>query len=375
MYGPAHSMDIVDVFSVAGCSILAGGLAGAAFANQKKQDSPKYLRILPFVFSIAVLGGVGQLSSWNIEHTAFSGMFYLSGVIVGILICYWWLPRLYLQVPEELSEHEKDNVRKLIRANLFEVGHSATEEAVRSKIDDLLRARKAANKDAMVALHDLIHKTRDECIDLLRKQKQIDEQESQPPGTDKEEQRAELTRSFMINYLQRVVKLFGCITDSNKLWGAVRVLDVNAEGISVYRTLARYSQEGNIDTRSGKSNDIGEDEGLPKFLRESYRKGHGIVILSEYKPEYPKSMVKRRGAWVKSSQDDRKEDMSIIAGPVILKGESKEPEMVSILYVNSRDSKAFSTRHVDYMKCCTDILSIIYCSWYVFSPPQEATDR
>lgn len=155
--------------------------------------------------------------------------------------------------------------------------------------------------------------------------------------------------------LEKVLRLFeAVVVNPNDLWVALRMLTEAPDGSRAYKTLVRVGGVGH--DREPRSVPIPEDKGLPKFLRSQYDAGRGIVILGK----------KRKSQhWVKTYNDARKEDVNVMAGPVVLKSsdgtaDNEKKEMFMILYVNSPNEDVFVDDYRDYLRVCTDTLSMFF---------------
>ncbi len=163
----------------------------------------------------------------------------------------------------------------------------------------------------------------------------------------------ELFDRYLTNCLQKVVNLFEALGRRPRtLWSAVRRSVTTAEGASAYATILRVGKIGKDRT----SSPVPADRGLPKYLREQYGKNQGIVILGTDRNE---------DNWVPSPNDQRKEDLSVMAGPIMIKSgnplaEATHRWMYMILYVNSPEVGAFGDGDRYYMRCCTDVLSLFF---------------
>ncbi len=103
--------------------------------------------------------------------------------------------------------------------------------------------------------------------------------------------------------------------------------------------------------REAVSEPVSENEGLPKALRDLHARGRGIIIVPSEKPA---------DIWRPMRADERREDMSVMAGPIILKGAPKSGEqMPMVLYLNSPTPDVFGSDLEPYMKCCTDSISLV----------------
>jgi len=281
------------------------------------------------ITSVAAVGGILNLAyvSWPLAVAAF--------VLAGSLFGSSWIIQFY--------------VRQIWKAE------QSKRTELESKIKQSQRAASAiagSRHRAADNLHLFIHQTRDLACEMKRQYEALyysgDDPKAQLIAT------GETAKRFFDTILNRIVAVFRPLVDSNgpnpvAIWAALReIKEVN--GRNVYVTFARAGDYN--PNREATSEPVSEDEGLPKKLREFHRAGKGIVIVPKGKPgEY----------WKPMRNDERAEDESVVAGPIILKGVSTDrDEMPMILYLNSPSQHVFQRHHEPYMKCCTDTVSMAF---------------
>ncbi len=203
----------------------------------------------------------------------------------------------------------------------------------------------------MAALHDFIHCARDEAILYLAARKRLLRQWVANAISIEllQQHLIEEFEKHLTAISQKILKLFETVTGQQKLWVAIRQID-EKDSERFYRTILRVGKV--TQDRAPKSAWIPENYGLPAFLRSEYDNGRGIVILGKNRKSHQ---------WMATANDGRGEDKNIVAGPVIVKSLSEateKKEMLMILYVNSPVEGCFADSHRDFMRCCTDTLSM-----------------
>lgn len=221
----------------------------------------------------------------------------------------------------------------------------------------VIRAQERAESAAVAeALHSFIHHARDQACKHYREfsalvsqiQEIQDRGENGAASALFNNGKSGLKTSYLTLALERLVDVFAKLTPPDAcVWTALRVVRYNpVSSRHEYVTLVRAGEVSS--DRGDTSEPIAEDDGLPRELRQQHRSGHGIIIVNG---------SKRPDWWRPSHNDLRGDDQSIMAGPIFSKAVVPH-ELVMILTVNSRLPDVFSERHISYMKCCTDVLSL-----------------
>jgi len=212
--------------------------------------------------------------------------------------------------------------------------------------------------DSVEALHLFVHNVRDQvALVHTRTGQLLDELERDKDWTRFVQEFLRMRDNSLHLILNDLLRVFApLLPPGAQPWAAIRLLTKKNGQVGIYETLLRT---GSVNPdRHLRSEGIPEDQGLPSFLREQHRLGHGIVVLG---------VGRSPGIWKPMENDARGEDKNIIVGPVFLK--SKEPsEMAMILFVNSPRENVFCEDHVPFMKCCTDTLSMWLCAVTALCP-------
>lgn len=203
---------------------------------------------------------------------------------------------------------------------------------------------------AVDALHLFIHTCRDSVIELKNRYAAISTHAADERERVQEAQ--DIAKRFFEDVLERMIDVFRPLVPSVvegcpvNLWTAMReVRKIN--GKNCYVTFVRRGAH-NPD-RDISSEAVPEDMGLPKALRQAYKNGTGILIIPAEKPNM---------LWTSMRNDARKEDLSIMAAPIILK--TTDPwQMAMILYLNSPTAGVLDDSLKPYIKCCADLLSTV----------------
>jgi len=296
--------------------------------------------------------GVSVLTSWKVPFIGpLHGICWLAGLLAtnGILKSQMITKRA--RGLEHLPKRIQDDFRAHVEANLFELPHVDAEKSIAAKRNSLIREHDARLKNGLAPMHDFIHCARDEFVAYLAAKRALARELIGKGGDaeDIERRIAEVFETRLHHILEKMLRLFEAVTGTREVWVAVRVLSGPAHDrrYATFLRLGKYNPD-----RSKDSIAIPENYGLPAFLRSEYGAGRGIVILGT---------ARKSHQWFFTKNDERSEDRSVIAGPVIVKSgvpNAEKREMAMILYVNSPEPECFGDAHRDVMKCCTDTLSL-----------------
>jgi len=251
---------------------------------------------------------------------------------------------------EELFQSELRKLRAIAARNLLTGGREGTEAAVNTFMKSLVESKTpTAAEQVAEHLHSLIHATRDQSI---RHQKAVWEAwqsflesailQDEFMQTIRSSLRQALTETFP--HLHTL--LSSAIPVGNPIWLCLRSSCQNEAGETVYRTLYRHGLHP--DDRDTNSEDIPEDDGLPKFLKKSWQQGQGVVFIRK----------RSRDKWFPTKNDCRNQDKIVMAVPVFAKHKSP-PIMTCVLTLNSPMPVAFGQGQAAYMKCASDLLSML----------------
>jgi len=208
------------------------------------------------------------------------------------------------------------------------------------------------NAEATEALHKYVHRARD-CAAQFVSTYELLLTKSAKGETDSTKCEGEFRKlirgDFLRPMLEEMLRVFYPLVPHNaNLWAAIRELQPDADGKHYYRTIVRAGAVN--QDRAVTSEPVLETDGLPSHLRREHSQGSGIVLLSKKRPS---------DKWRATKNDERNEDVDVMAGPIFLK-RTLVPEMIMILYLNSPRAGALSDEHKVYMKCCTDVLSMFF---------------
>ncbi len=302
--------------------------------------------------------GTGLLAKWNVENVgAIHGSAWICGSALGIVLTRAKLFRDYSAGIELLAPPDQREVKQLVRRSLFEEGRISTERKVSKKVTAIKNERSRMLLSAVEELHDFTHTSRDQAVKYLDAYNRL--LADFVATGEWENYGAKLSAEFQVylsEVLQCMIRMFEqLIGQPSQLWAAVRILD--GEGSNrTYRTLLRVGKIKTND-RDHESIEIPEESGFPRFLRSQYERGNGIIVL-------PRNKRHSRN-WVSTKNDEREEDASLMAGPIMIKSWDAEQkrvqrEMFMILYMNSPKEALFHEGHRDYFRCCTDVLSLFF---------------
>lgn len=153
-----------------------------------------------------------------------------------------------------------------------------------------------------------------------------------------------LGHSFINEALSRIPSVFDPLLESIHgkaipTWVAIRQLQPDEK---VYKTIAWKGQFN--PARKNTSEDIDFDKSIPQMVLERHAKdGAGVMLFS---PEHPK--------YHSVTNDELGENKSMLAGPVIVGN-----QLLMILVLNSPIKDAFTESLLPYMKCISEVLSMI----------------
>ncbi|MDZ4685743.1 MAG: hypothetical protein SH850_11810 [Planctomycetaceae bacterium] len=310
--------------------------------------------------SLLGLGGILLLNQWSVAVGPLAGCGYFFGLAVAIARKVSSNVRDFTASAHDLSESERKELASYVWTQIFYKSESEIHALVKAKTSEMREGQ--SPKDAMNRLHLFIHATRDQAVRYVDAHRRIwtDFVEGKHNGTQMtvDSLQKEITGAFrdhLGHTLGEVKTLFESLTGRRgKIWVAVREFhrDGKTRG---FRTLLRVGDQKMNEQRQGRSVSIPEDQGLPHFLKRQYETGNGIVRLG----------AKKLDRWVHTKNDDLKQDCSVMAGPIIMKSWSEKEgrerrELYMILYVNSPVENVFCEHHEDYLRCCTDALSLFF---------------
>lgn len=220
-----------------------------------------------------------------------------------------------------------------------------------ARFDHALREERYRTSEAFRHMHTLIHTARDgaaTCVSYLDRLAGEDVISDLNLYFESGAKQRDLVLQRMV---QSVLDLFkGFLGDDTPVWIELRQIRTDSQ----YHTLMNvgaYASERDHTPRP-----IGQNEGLPRYLREQQKLNRGIVIFNDY----PRPVSN----WKATEHDDFKDDCSTMAGPVhVLTSSGTEDipirEMVMILRISSSVPGVFQEReHVEPMKGCVDAFSM-----------------
>lgn len=303
------------------------------------------------VFGLITTTGVGVLAGWNAPYVGtIHGLSWVVGFSLSTHLTRRVIIRDHSTGLEHLPSRSQNDFRAFVSCTVFSKDREAASRAIKAKRQSLVKEHDSRERAGAAALHDVIHCARDEAVLLLAANDKLIK-ELVAVGQDGLFLQ-HLSTEFEVhlrNVLQKVLRLFEIVTGQKDLWVALRILDKQG-GSQVYRTLSRVGKV--TDDRRQRTSAVPETVGLPAFLRSEYDAGRGIVILGK---------SRKKSQWIKTPNDCRKEDASVMAGPIIIKTVAsgvEKKEMLMILYVNSPTEGCFAEYHKDFLRCCTDTLSL-----------------
>lgn len=355
---------------VSGCilALLGSFLFGFYWTNESiPNPERKYNAIKRSLFWVVTVAGTIFLSRWGVKTIGPThGVFWLIGAILGMMKARSRLVKIYSAEAALLLEPDRNEIKSLVERNLFTKGREATEKLVRKRIDSIKQARSKLLRASLTELHDFIHETRDNAVDFMWEYERIcQESLLENPSIDEFNNKLiEALEKYLERILHCIVQLFeSLVGPDHRIWVAVRKLEESDEDCSrLYRTILRVGKIPS-EERQRQSQNIPESAGLPNYLRKEYEKGkgRGIIILPVEK--------RSNSNWVITPNDERHEDMSLMAGPIMIKSREAENagtlrEMYMILYINSTEHSAFNDGHKFYMRYCTDALSLFFSMLY-----------
>ncbi len=202
--------------------------------------------------------------------------------------------------------------------------------------------------DAIEALHKFIHRSRDGTAIFVNTAQNIWTHFEANKDIGQYLREFSQARDLLLTQmLEEMIRIFvPLLPIGSQPWSAIRTIR-EEDNARVYKTLLRA---GPVDHgREQTSRGFHEEQGIARYLREQHALGKGIVILGQNRPPE---------VWEVLPNDSRGEDKSVIVGPVFFK--LRQPyEMPMILFMNSPKEDVFSENHKPYMKCCTDLFSML----------------
>lgn len=307
------------------------------------------------------LGGILLLKQWSVSVGPCTGIGYVVGLVSAIAWTIHHSLEGFTGSVHEVSESERQELRTYVRTKIFYKSESEIHALVKAKLSEMREGQ--STNDAMNRLHFFIHATRDQAVRYVEAHRRIWTKfvEGQNNGTQMtvDSLQKEISGAFREHLgqtLGEVRSLFESLTGRRgKIWVAVREFYRDGK-TREFRTLLRVGEKNLNEQRRQHSVSIPEDQGLPQFLKRQYEAGNGIVRLGTKRPD----------RWVRSRNDQLSQDKSVMAGPIIVKSWSEKEirerrELYMILYVNSPVANVFCEHHEDYLRCCTDALSL-FCS-------------
>lgn len=341
----------------AGCllAVVAGATVGyfwqrAAISDGKVQ---KFMGSRPIAVLLTATGAA-HLAGWGISAPgAIHGFFWVIGVIVGVWYCGTRLVKDYAAVSDPISSSETEAYCCFVRRTLFQEGHSETHRKAHVELRRLRNETARRQLLALDCLHTFIHHARDDAVQYVAAYSSLVSDALERQDFEwLEERMTEEFRRYLGNNLRFILSIFEALFGNpGNLWVAIRRIDKSGNQ-AVYRTFLRVGAFQ--QNRHEASEDIAENVGLPAALRRQYRNHNGIIRLGK----------KRKANWKKTKNDGRGEDLSVMAGPVMVLRDKQtaadKPEMAWILYVNSPDENRFAEHDEHFMRCCTDVLSMFF---------------
>lgn len=301
--------------------------------------------------------GAGFLSKWNVAHPeAFHGLFWVLGTVAGVFISRAKLVREYAAHGNHLPPDQRSKVENFVRRTLFQCGHAQTEIQLGKMIEKFDAKRHKMLSTAVEELHKFIHIARDDAIQFMAEFERAFDEAFAVRGGDIDwflHKMQDEFKRYIANIAHKIVPVFDALVGRPRgTWVAIRLIE-QSEQRRAYKTIARA---GNVNPgRENSTCPIPEDAGLPRLLRQKYDTGKGIVRIGD----------RTATNWYATSNDDRHEDRSVLAGPIMVKardpdGNQKRSEMFMILYVNSPRENEFQEIDEEFVRCCTDTLSLFF---------------
>ena len=350
-------VDLLDGRATAGyvLALLAGGLIGFCWSLGIASDS-KARQILfgAKPISLVVSSGTLFLGYWNVTGIGpVHGVCWLLGTIFGMWLAHESAVRHYSAGVSGLPPSLVPEFKGLVRRSILQLGHNDLERTIDKYLAKQEKNESRFLNDAIAELHDFVHTARDDAVQYMAEYDDSVGEFLQDKDFPAFQLRvADQFRRYLTSNLVAVVNMFEALTGrTRKLWVAVRVLKTQT---LMYETIVRVGKYAR--DRGQRSVPIPKDTGLPAYLRLKYDSNEGVVFLT------PDSRTSE--TWTSTVNDRLGDDQSTIAGPIIVKSGNPKGrhahELFMILYVNSPEKNAFSERYNNYMRCCTDVLSLFF---------------
>jgi hypothetical protein len=345
---PIEIGDALSLFAPYAFTLLAGAVIAYGWTLTLATSSSRLTARLGGGSLLALVTGVplGILASWKIQVTSGIGFCYLVGTVVSVYIAWRRAISGLCAIAMDLPRPERKKLSALMRHALATRGPSEARNEADKFCNDYRTQR---HLEAVEALHDFIHVLRDRAAEFLRKRRRIID-DWLKLHQDKSRMQIELRDLYfesLHHSLPHLVRCFECLVGRDRrLWVSVRAICPVGQK-RVYKTLIRFGLPN--DDRQKTSADIPEDSGLPAFLRMEHGQGRGIVILGNH--------YRAGGKWFGTKNDGRKEDTSVMAGPIFAKNEEPSP-MTMMLCMSSPIRDVFTDAHKPFLKCAVDTLSM-----------------
>lgn len=302
-------------------------------------------------FYLATGAGIAVLSNWNVPYVGpIHGICWIVSLFAASCLTQRAIVNDHASGLESFPTIVQQQFRAFVRSMISTRPIIEAQKAIQHRRQSLMREHDGRQRSGTGVMHDFIHSARDEAVHYLDDRKRLlKELVTNPDPMVLSQHLNSAFEGRLGNISLKILKLFETVTGQRDLWVALRILDERG-GERKYKTIVRVGAV-NAD-RSTTSVSIPEGEGLPSYLRKEYGAGRGIVVLGK---------ARKQDQWITTVNDSRKEDQSVMAGPVIIKSvanRDEKKEMAMILYVSSPTADCFGDPHRDFMKCCTDTLSM-----------------
>lgn len=268
-----------------------------------------------------------------------------SGVLIGgtSLSGSSWLIQFYRK---QLLQRDKQREKEFAAAREAREAVVVNREITIERLKFELKHVEGSHGAVINAMHRFIESTRIESRKLYDEYEKL----SRKRQITKEalSKIRELGNSFLLEALEGLINIFRPLLPTvdgvpTELWAAFRQHNPTTNS---YDTVARHGEYTKV--REYSTETIPGNRSIPKLLRKTYNEDSaGIVVLSPDHPDYDKI-----------DNDKYKENLSIMAGPIIIGS-----EMPLFVVLNSPRKNVFHDGLKPYMKCCTSFLSECIRSW------------
>ena len=323
------------------------------------------------VFGLLTYLGPLALARWHVNDAGPElGFFWALGILFSIIFVYHRLLDSLSGVAADLPRPQRKVVRKYVAASLMRIPVEEIEKGAEHRAREQRKRLLEANADAQLRfnmaverLHDYIHSARDQATYFIQQYRRAVEELAEHQKIEVFSTTVrELQRQYLRAVLSDLLHVFQAITGGKAdVWIAIRAAEGEGQNRR-YSTLIR--EPAAYDSRDDLSVPIPEAEGVVKYLRE--RMDQGKPILRFDQNVNSKGKCKRnKGQWLQCPNDKRRDDQSSLIAPVcrrVSEGNGGKREVAMILFVNSPKETAFTDEATPFLKCCSDVLSIVFFS-------------